>query len=271
MTRNFEDHLWREFVRVHGDDLAQSRPATKHGLRRPRVVAGAGLGLAGGATALALVLTVSGAPPAFAVTLNHNGTVTVTIRGASAISGVNAEPHQLGIPAKVASTAPADCQAQSAQPQSSQVPTGTRNTLGTGSTTWTFNRSVVAGPAQTVVLTPSSAGNSGTTGSSGSGPNWNQIWTCGNQQAVAKSSPAAGGNSGGTGEQRRYRKQRQLAPHEPGLLAPRTEAAVAPTEPDIKLPITAVIERAQLPPSIAAGSVGSAAGLGDPCPPVTDF
>ena len=53
----FEDHLWREFLHEHGDDLAQlSRPASRHTLRRPRLVAGLGLGLAGGATALALML-----------------------------------------------------------------------------------------------------------------------------------------------------------------------------------------------------------------------
>ncbi len=56
-TSKFEDHLWREFVREHGDDLAQlNRPATGHALRRPRLVAATGLGLVGGATALALVL-----------------------------------------------------------------------------------------------------------------------------------------------------------------------------------------------------------------------
>lgn len=82
--RKFEEHLWREFVRRHGDDLAQqSRPATRHRLHRPRLVAGAGLAVAGGAAALALVLSATSAPAAFGVTRNHDGTVTVIIRNAS--------------------------------------------------------------------------------------------------------------------------------------------------------------------------------------------
>lgn len=95
----FEDHLWREFVHEHGDDLAQlSRPATRHTLRRPRLVAGAGLGLAGGATALALILTATSAP-AFAVTRNPNGTVTVTINQIAGVSGANTELAALGVSA----------------------------------------------------------------------------------------------------------------------------------------------------------------------------
>ena len=99
-TSKFEDHLWREFVHEHGDDLAQlSRPATRHTLRRPRLVAGAGLCLAGGATALALILSATSAP-AFAVTRNSNGTVTVTINQIAGVSGANTELAALGVNAR---------------------------------------------------------------------------------------------------------------------------------------------------------------------------
>jgi hypothetical protein len=183
-TSKFEDHLWQEIVREHGDDLAQlRRPVTRHGLRRPGVVAGAGVGLAGGATALALVLSAASAPPAFAVTLNHNGTVTVTVRSASAIAAVNAKLHQLGIRAKVLTAAPASCRAVAAEsaPPNTPLTTGAGSTLGTGTTTggtastnatgtqWTFGPPA---PAHSVVLTPPAAGSNGTTA------NQALIWTC---------------------------------------------------------------------------------------------
>jgi hypothetical protein len=96
----FEDHLWREFVSEHGDDLAQlRRPATRHRLRTRGLVAGAGLGLAGGATALALVLSATSAP-AFAVTSNPNGTVTVTVNQIAGVSGANTELATLGVSAR---------------------------------------------------------------------------------------------------------------------------------------------------------------------------
>ncbi|MGA3216987.1 MAG: hypothetical protein ABSD97_15015 [Acidimicrobiales bacterium] len=99
-TSKFEDHLWREFVHEHGDGLAQlSRPAARHTLRRPRLVAGLGLGLAGGATALALILSATSAP-AFAVTRNSNGTVTVTINQIAGVSGANTELAALGVNAR---------------------------------------------------------------------------------------------------------------------------------------------------------------------------
>jgi photosystem II stability/assembly factor-like uncharacterized protein len=43
-TSKFEDHLWRELLREHGDDLAQlNRPATGNARPRPRLVSGAGV------------------------------------------------------------------------------------------------------------------------------------------------------------------------------------------------------------------------------------
>jgi len=96
----FEDHLWGEFVREHGDDLAQlNSPASGHRLRRRGLVAGAGLGLAGGVTALAIILSAT-STPAFAVTSNPNGTVTVTINQIAGVPGANTELAALGVSAR---------------------------------------------------------------------------------------------------------------------------------------------------------------------------
>lgn len=122
----FEDHLWREFVHEHGDELANlTGSAGGHRLRRRQLIVGGAMGLAGGATALVLALSATSAPPAFAVTRNHNGTVTVTIRSPSGIAGANAELHRLGIRAKVELTGPAGCQpVQIVAPPSGQSPAG---------------------------------------------------------------------------------------------------------------------------------------------------
>lgn len=222
MSSKFEDHLWREFVREHGDDVAQlTRPTAGHHLPRPRLLVGGGVGLAGGATALALVLTAASAPPAFAVTRNHNGSVTVTIRSANGIAGANARLHQLGIKAQVAVTAPAGCQAisaaaqqaapqqaapQQAAAQSVALPPGTGNAIAQ----WSINPTAIAA-SQTVVLTPppvgnsgtSSAGNSGTgtAGNSGNSGSSGQAWTCSSPAGAVARSGATGvtGNSGTTG------------------------------------------------------------------------
>lgn len=170
----FEDHLWREFVHEHGDDLAKlTRSAVGHNLGRPSLIVGGGLALAGGATALALALGATSALPAFAVTRHHNGTVTVTIRSARGIAGANAELHQLGIRAQVAKTPPAGCQPVQVV---ALPPPGT----GTATSQWTINPAAIAA-SQTVVLTPPPTGNSGTTGvagTSGPSPASNQVWRC---------------------------------------------------------------------------------------------
>ena len=109
MTR-FEDHLWRELIREHGAELAQiTRPASRqgHGLRR-RVLAGMSLGVAGGGAAVAIVLTAAGSSPAFAVTRNQDGTVSVVIRQLDAIHGANARLAALGLKAKFVQV-PAGC------------------------------------------------------------------------------------------------------------------------------------------------------------------
>ena len=77
----FENHLWTEFVREHGDAMARaSRPAVTHAHRR-RGCRRTGLGLVGASAAVALVLAATSTSPAFAVT------ETVTARSRSRSSG----------------------------------------------------------------------------------------------------------------------------------------------------------------------------------------
>ena len=55
------------------------------------------LGLAGLGTALVLVLSAASTSPAFAVSRNHDGTVTISIKRSSGVAGANARLNQLGI------------------------------------------------------------------------------------------------------------------------------------------------------------------------------
>ncbi len=79
MTK-FTDNLWRDLVREHGPSLLeadQAQPRRARALRRPRILAGSSLGLAGVGAALVLVLGGSTAAPAFAVTKASDGSVLV--------------------------------------------------------------------------------------------------------------------------------------------------------------------------------------------------
>ena len=99
MTK-FTDHLWRDLVREHGATLALAdRPERGRAalLRRPRVLAGSTLGLAGVGTALVLTLGAASTTPAYAVTTNGDGSVLVTINQNSALPQANAKLTAMGI------------------------------------------------------------------------------------------------------------------------------------------------------------------------------
>ena len=99
MTK-FTDHLWRDLAREHGATLALAdRPAPGRAalLRRPRVLAGSTLGLAGVGAALVLALGAASSTPAYAVTTNSDGSVLVTINQNSALPQANAKLTALGI------------------------------------------------------------------------------------------------------------------------------------------------------------------------------
>lgn len=100
----FEDNLWLEIVREHGDELASSwRPVRKQRrTTRPQLLAGTTTGLAAMATAASLLLAASTSPAAFAVTRNPDGTVTVNLMKPSGIAGANKELAAMGVRAQIA-------------------------------------------------------------------------------------------------------------------------------------------------------------------------
>ena len=105
MTR-FADDLFDDLMREHGPKLAHTEltyteltytgpPAPRRHIATRRTL------LAGGATCAAVAatagaLTAGGATPAFAVTTNHDGSVTVAVYQKSGVAGANARLRQLG-------------------------------------------------------------------------------------------------------------------------------------------------------------------------------
>lgn len=103
----FEDNLWLSVVREHGDALARTgRTVHKHRRApRPQLLAGSTVGLAAMATAAALLLGASTSSPAFAVTRNGDGTVTVNLMKLSGIAGANKRLAAMGVRAQIAAPA----------------------------------------------------------------------------------------------------------------------------------------------------------------------
>jgi hypothetical protein len=96
MTK-FADQLYDDLMREHGSLLADTRPhlASRRHIapRRALLAAGAG-GLAVAGTVAGLVASSGG--PAYALTTNSDGTITLAVYQASGIAQVNAKLHQLG-------------------------------------------------------------------------------------------------------------------------------------------------------------------------------
>ena len=101
MTGSFEDRLWGDLVQNHGMQLANvQRPSdTTTRSKRPMLLGGA-LSIAAAATLLALVLTAATTTPAYAVTTNSDGTITVTIHDIAGVSGANAQLARFGVRAR---------------------------------------------------------------------------------------------------------------------------------------------------------------------------
>ncbi len=134
---NFEDQLWSQLLHERGEQmraaprataaLASSVTATRtatpraHRLPRPALFTGSALGIAGLATAGVLALT--GAPPAFAVTKNADGTVNVSLSDLSDLPALNQELAQDGIPVTAVPIS-ASCSATGAlnNPSGEQMP-----------------------------------------------------------------------------------------------------------------------------------------------------
>jgi hypothetical protein len=100
----FEDNLWVTVVREHGDELAcTERTAHRHKRAScPRLLAGTTAGLAAMATGAALLLGASTSSPAFAITRNADGTVTVNLTHQSGIPGANKQLAAMGVRAQIA-------------------------------------------------------------------------------------------------------------------------------------------------------------------------
>ena len=112
---NFEDRLISELIEEHGAALATvERPAGRRGNGRPLWIGGGAVAVAA-AIAIGITLVGGGSAPAYAVTQNPDGTVTLTLNELSGIDGANQRLHQLGLPVVVV-PATADCAAPSARP-----------------------------------------------------------------------------------------------------------------------------------------------------------
>lgn len=97
MTR-FADELFDDLMREHGSTLAQTRVPTapkRHPAARPLLLTASAGGLAIAATVGSLVAT-GGGTPAYAVTTNPDGTVTLAVYQQSGIAGANAQLRRLG-------------------------------------------------------------------------------------------------------------------------------------------------------------------------------
>jgi hypothetical protein len=99
----FEDNVWLSVVREHGDELARAGRTERKHRRAPRtqLLAGTTVGLAAMATAAALLLGASTSSPAFAVTRNPDGTVTVNLTKLSGIAGANKRLAAMGVRAQI--------------------------------------------------------------------------------------------------------------------------------------------------------------------------
>jgi hypothetical protein len=103
----FEDRLLDDLLQRHGAVLdTPVRPRARYAGRRRTLAAAGALALAGAAAA---VIATSGGPePAYAISRNADGTVTVTIRDIAAIAPANARLAELGVRARAVPMT-ADC------------------------------------------------------------------------------------------------------------------------------------------------------------------
>jgi hypothetical protein len=93
----YTDHLWQDLLREYGPTLAHAgrpEPSRARVFRRPGVLAGSALGLAG--VGVAFILAAGGGTPAYAVTTNDNGSVLVTLNQTSALPQANAKLTSMG-------------------------------------------------------------------------------------------------------------------------------------------------------------------------------
>lgn len=93
-----------ELERAIKRELEPAPAATRARRARPPVLAGATLGIAAGVTALVLVFT-AGSSPAYAVTRNHDGTISVKITRLQAVPLANARLARMKLPVRLVQVA----------------------------------------------------------------------------------------------------------------------------------------------------------------------
>jgi hypothetical protein len=96
MTK-FTENLWSDLAREHGATLANAARPEPGRARRPRVLAGSTLALAGAGTALGLVLSAAGSTPAWAVTRSSDGSILVQINQANALPAAESKLAAMGV------------------------------------------------------------------------------------------------------------------------------------------------------------------------------
>lgn len=102
MTR-FKDNLLDDLMREHGETVEEA-PIRNTRSARPLLIAAGALAVAGVATVA--ITTSGGAPEAYAVTKNADGSVTVTVREIKGIEPANAKLREYGINAKAVRMSP---------------------------------------------------------------------------------------------------------------------------------------------------------------------
>jgi hypothetical protein len=104
-----EDRLWADLIgepEAEGALCARMSPATKRRASRAPFAAG-GLAVAGATVAVVLALTAGGnTTPAYAVSVNPDGTVSLTVDEIIGVQGANEALTKLGVRARVAEIEP---------------------------------------------------------------------------------------------------------------------------------------------------------------------
>ncbi len=162
----FEDNLWLSVVREHGNELARTGRKVHKQRRapRPQLLAGSTVGLAAMATAAALLLGASTSSPAFAVTRNPDGTVTVNLMKPSGIAGANERLAAMGVRAQI--------RALAKQPPTFVCPGGTVPTITFDPASIPRRHSLVITPSRPSsgdAAAPKASNGNGSIGSAGSG------------------------------------------------------------------------------------------------------
>jgi hypothetical protein len=151
MTK-FADQLYADLMREHGSTLAQTRPPAASRRRiapRPALLATGAGGLAVAATVGALV--AGGGTPAYALTANPDGTVTLAVYRAPGIAQANAKLQQLGDNVVVVPVEPG-CPSLASLPAPAVLPNGQISVGGSVSTDGSITVNAQGVPAGDIIV-----------------------------------------------------------------------------------------------------------------------